>query len=181
MKDVLGVVADSNQYNAADARLAISILEQRTETAGGLGMQEHLPTALSQEKSESQSPQLPRSTVNAHISRGDSSPYSGSSEQRERPQTGHGMSGGKVPAGHGSFNSVAYEATLYRNGYASGVDAGQRRLDENVDTSRLKTDFTPNETLTSKDTFGNRVSRCGSGIGSRGAGSGCRGGSTGPA
>ena len=64
------------------------------------------------------------------------------------------MSGGKVPAGHGSFNSVAYEATLYRNGYASGVDAGQRRLDENVDTSRLKTDFTPNETLTSKDTFG---------------------------
>lgn len=134
MKDVLGVVADSNQYNAADARLAISILEQRTETAGGLGMQEHLPTALSQEKSESQSPQLPRSTVNAHISRGDSSPYSGSSEQRERPQTGHGMSGGKVPAGHGSFNSVAYEATLYRNGYASGVDAGQRRLDENVGT-----------------------------------------------
>lgn len=50
VKDVLGVVADSNQYNAADARLAISILEQRTETAGGLGMQEHLPTALSQEK-----------------------------------------------------------------------------------------------------------------------------------
>ena len=98
VKDVLGVVADSNQYNAADARLAISILEQRTETAGGLGMQEHLPTALSQEKSESQSPQLPRSTVNAHISRGDSSPYSGSSEQRERPQTGHGMSGGKETA-----------------------------------------------------------------------------------
>lgn len=166
VKDVLGVVADSNQYNAADARLAISILEQRTETARGLGMQERHPTVLSQEKSESQSPQLPRTTISGHISRGDSSPYSGSSEQRERPQTGHGMSGGTVPAGHGSFNSVAHEATLYRNGYASGVDAGQRRLDENVDTSRLKTDFTPNETLTSKDTFGAETARLAAGAAS---------------
>ena len=49
VKDVLGVVADSNQYNAADARLAISILEQRTETAGGLACRSTF-TALSQEK-----------------------------------------------------------------------------------------------------------------------------------
>lgn len=92
--------------------------------------------------------------------------------------------GSALPGKTGSLiNGVAHEATLYRNGYASGVDAGQRRLDENVDTGRLDTGFSPNESLKSKDTFGAETARLrgGFGVGSRGPGSGGKGGAAGSA
>ena len=126
--NVLGVVANSNQYNAQDARLAMSILEQRTQTAGELGMTNNEP---------------PRHTTSVN---------------------GGAGAGSALPGKTGSLiNGVAHEATLYRNGYASGVDAGQRRLDENVDTGRLDTDFSPNESLKSKDTFGAETARLAAG------------------
>ena len=126
--NVLGVVANSNQYNAQDARLAMSILEQRTQTAGELGMTNNEP---------------PRHTTSVN---------------------GGAGAGSALPGKTGSLiNGVAHEATLYRNGYASGVDAGQRRLDENVDTGRLDTGFSPNESLKSKDTFGAETARLAAG------------------
>ena len=126
--NVLGVVANSNQYNAQDARLAMSILEQRTQTAGELGMTNNEP---------------PRHTTSVN---------------------GGAGAGSALPGKTGSLiNGVAHEATLYRNGYASGVDAGQRRLDENVDTGRLDTGFSPSESLKSKDTFGAETARLAAG------------------
>ena len=106
----------------------MSILEQRTQTAGELGMTNNEP---------------PRHTTSVN---------------------GGAGAGSALPGKTGSLiNGVAHEATLYRNGYASGVDAGQTRLDENVDTGRLDTDFSPNESLKSKDTFGAETARLAAG------------------
>ena len=193
--NVLGVLAGSNQYNAQDARLAMSILDQRAQTSGDLGMTDNTRPGRSitpkgpiagntPHDYDVEDMANPMSTPDQRARTADGSmnipsgqktnhpltqPHAQDTHTVVRPQKqrddsagGFGMAGSTGKTAR-LMDDVSHEATLYRNGYASGVDAGQRRLDDNVDTGRLDTGFKPNEALTSKDTFGAETARLAAG------------------